>query len=158
MRGRISELRQTIRDRVQATNATRFKQGSATPTWKETRRPYKILDDSHARKHLLFTIDVSSVRTGLGGRGNLSDGYLVEAEVKVQFLYRIRASDHDDEDSAADAAEAVAGSILTPGAWDHIYNISANEIFSSDLTPDGESLLVDQRYVVRFTIPFPVDV
>ena len=157
MRGKISDLRQQVRSRVQSTPASDYKQGSATPSWKEARRPYNILDDSHARNHLLFTVDVPSVRV-VGGRGSYEEGYEVEGDVRVQFLYRVRASQHDDEDSAADAAESLASSILTIGEADHRYNISAVEIHSAQLTPDGEGRLIEQRYSARFTIPFPVGV
>lgn len=74
MRGKISELRQTIRSRVSSTSASDFKQGSTTPTWKEARRPYEILDDSHARNHLLFSVDVPSVRVLLMLAGTTSKG------------------------------------------------------------------------------------
>ena len=158
MRGKISELRQTVRSRVSSTSASDFKQGSTTPTWKEARRPYEILDDSHARNHLLFSVDVPSVRVLPDARGNYLEGYDLEADVRVQFISRIRAGQHTDEDSAADAAEAVASSILTLGEEDHRYGIEPVEIHSAQPTPDGEGLLVEQRYRVRFTIPFPVEV
>ena len=158
MRGKISELRQTVRSRVSSTSAADFKPGSTTPTWQEARRPYEILDDSHARNHLLFSVDVPSVRVLPDARGNYLDGYDLEADVRVQFIYRIRAGQHTDEDSAADAAEAVASSILTLGEEDHRYGIEPVEIHSAQPTPDGEGLLVEQRYRVRFTIPFPVEV
>ena len=157
MRGKISELRQTIRSRVSSTPVSDFKQGSATPTWKEARRPYEILDDSHARNHLLFTVDVPSVRVLPDARGSYVEGFDMEGDVRVQFIYRVRAGQHADEDSAADAAEAVASSILTIGEEDHRYAIDPVEIHSTQPTPDGEGLLVEQRYRVRFTIPFPVE-
>tara|TARA_R100000655_G_scaffold35296_2_gene68713 strand:- start:2841 stop:3317 length:477 start_codon:yes stop_codon:yes gene_type:complete len=156
MRGRISELRQTMRDRILETPASDFKQGTAIPTWKEVRRPYKVLDDSHARKHLLFSVDVASASAGIGARGNIYEGYEINADVRVQFMYRVRASDHDDEDSASDAAEALAGSILKLGAEDHRYNIDLIDLFSPSMAPDGESLLVEMRFSARFSIPFPV--
>ena len=158
MRGKISELRQTIRDRILSVNPLPYKQGTTNVSWKEARRPYRIQDDSHARKHLLFSVDVGSVSVGNTSRANAIDGYDLIADVRVQFLYRIRASDVDDEDSAADAAEAVASAILTQGPYSHRYDIVPAQVFTNNLTPDGESLLVEQRYSVGFTIPFPVGV
>jgi hypothetical protein len=150
MVGQISDLRQQIVGLIKAVTVTAFQQGSITQTLKEARRPYAILDDSHARKHLLFSVDIPSVRFENTFNGNATHPYLLLADVRVQFLYRIRAADHDDEDKASDLAEAITTKLLQFTSFNQKYNILPTEIHSTTLTPDGESVLVEQRYSVRF--------
>jgi len=154
MVGSISDLRGQVVTLIKAVPLGSFQQGSITSTLKEARRPYAMLDDSHARKHLLFSVDVPSVSFS-DFHANQSFPYLAKADLRVQFLYRIRAADHDDEDKASDLAEAICNKLLTLSTFNQKYNILPVEIHGTELTPDGESVLISQRYSVTFDLLGP---
>lgn len=150
--GTISELRQTIAARIAASSTTGLGQGSITsPSWKEERAPFALLDEPKARAHLAFSCQIADATVTDSGDGSSSSSpFQLEATVAVLFTYRVRASRQADIDKAADAAEAVARSILTLAAEDVRYNILPDLIFSPTMTEDGEAVQVEQRYRVRF--------
>lgn len=150
--GTLSELRQTIATRIAATSTAGLGQGSlSAPTWKEERAPFALLDESKARMHLAFSTQIAeAIVTENGDGSSASSPFQILATVAVLFLYRVRASRQADLDKAADAAEAVAASILTLGSEDVRYNILPDLVYSPTMTEDGEAVLVEQRYLVRF--------
>lgn len=152
MAGTLSELRQFFATRIAATSTSGLGQGTITsPTWKQERSPFALLDEPKARTHLAFSCQIAdAIFTDAGDGSSTASRYVVEASVAVLFLYRIRASRQADVDKAADAAEAVARSIMTLGTEDREYMILPDLLFSPTLTDDGEALLVEQRYRVRF--------
>jgi hypothetical protein len=143
--GTISELRQTMASRIAASSTTGLGQGSITsPT-------FALLDEPKARAHLAFSCQIADASVTDNGDGSSSASpFQIEATVAVLFTYRVRASRQLDLDKAADAAEAVARSILTLAAEDVRYNILPDLIFSPTMTDDGEAVQVEQRYRVRF--------
>ena len=150
--GSISELRQTFATRIAASSTTGLGQGSITsPSWKEERAPFALLDESKARAHLAFSCQISDASVTDAGDGSSSESpFQIAATVAVLFTYRVRASRQADLDAAADAAEAVARSVLTLAAEDVRYNILPDLIYSPTMTDDGEAVQVEQRYLVRF--------
>jgi len=150
--GSISELRQTFAARIAASSTTGLGQGSITsPSWKEERAPFALLDESKARAHLAFSCQISDASVTDAGDGSSSESpFQIAATVAVLFTYRVRASRQADLDKAADAAEAVARSVLTLAAEDVRYNILPDLIYSPTMTDDGEAVQVEQRYLVRF--------
>jgi len=157
MAGTLSELRQFFATRIAASSTTGLGQGSITsPTWKQERAPFALLDEGKARTHLAFSCQISdAIFVDAGDGSSTASPFVLEATVAVLFLYRIRASRQADVDKAADAAEAVARSILTLGTEDRQYMILPDLLFSPTLTDDGEALLVEQRYRVRFDTTIP---
>ena len=148
--GNLATLRQTIAARIAATSTTAFRQGTST-AWKQERHPFAILDASHARKHLTFSANVDSANVTDRGAGSSSaNPWQIEASVRVLFSYRIRASRRADLDLSSTAAEAVAASILSLDTEDATYRILPDLIYSPTLTDDGETVLIEQRYLIRF--------
>ena len=148
--GTLSALRQAIASRVGATSTTGLVQGTAS-TWKQERHPFAILDSSQARKHLTYSVAVESATITADGSGSsAASPWQIEASIRVLFLYRIRASRRADLDLSATAAEAVAASVLTVATEDATYQILPDLIYSPTMTDDGEAVLVESRYLVRF--------
>jgi len=138
--------------RISATSTVGLGQGSlTTPTWKEERSPFALLDEPKARAHLAFSCQISeAIVTDNSDGSSASSPFQILATVAVLFTYRVRASRQADLDKAADAAEAVAASILTLGSADAVYNITPDLVYSPTMTDDGEAVLVEQRYLARF--------
>ena len=87
MAGTLSELRTFFATRIAATSTSGLGQGSITsPTWKQERSPFALLDEPKARTHLAFSCQISdAIFTDAGDGSSTSSRYVVEASVAVLF-------------------------------------------------------------------------
>mgnify|MGYP001384389605 CR=1 FL=1 len=157
MAGTLAELRQFVAARIAASSTAGLAQGSITsPTWRQERSPFAILDSPKSRTHLAFSCQIQSADFVPAGDGSSSASpFVVEAVLAVLFLFRVRASRQADIDAAATAAEHVARSVLTLGTEDQDYMILPDLLFTPTMADDGETLMVEQRYRVRFETTIP---
>jgi len=70
-------------------------------------------------------------------------------DIAVRFLYQIRAgAQQTDKHKSMDAAVAVAGALLSDPIFD--VNVNPIDLYTPTGTDDGQWLLVEQFYRVRF--------
>lgn len=145
---RLKHVRQDIRDRILALDATAYAQtASGSATWRESKDVRGPLGgDSRPYAHLSFAVQIDTAPNRFRDGDGAQEEIRVHPEVLVEWAYQIRASDWDDYDLAMDAAQDIVAALLALPIDG--YNIDCINAFQPRLLPDGTFLYVQQRFEV----------
>ena len=121
-----------------------------TPTWRHGKQAFTEAVGSALDQHLMFSASIEGApATGNAG----SDYYEVEADLVVQFMFKLGAGDEvDRERLAMDAAADVAESLLK-STHATLQNVEITQAFTPGRKV-GDFLPVELRFNVRLDIGY----
>ncbi|MEO0602308.1 MAG: hypothetical protein AAF211_12775 [Myxococcota bacterium] len=147
------EVEQAFVARIAALDASAYQQHVTTENWHESLVPLSVALD-RGEGHLAFTVAIQSAgNTGLHRDAEVAGEIYVVARAAITFGYRLRAgSQVADARLATDAAHDVTRMLMAPWPASPCPDVAFVEGLQPSLTPDGEWLLVNQIYEVRFDL------